>query len=123
MTVAELAASVNPSPASYLKAARVVAAGEIAELRPLRVAVLSTFTAQFLAPYLQVEGALRGFAITPWFAPWGQLEEQALDDRSELYAQPCDAVVVLARIEELDPVMTDRALTIRELPSSRRSLK
>ena len=82
MTVTELAASLNPSPASYLKAARAIAAGEIAGLRPLRVGVLSTFTAQFLGPYMQVEGALRGFALEPWFAPWGQLEEQALDEHS-----------------------------------------
>ena len=114
MTVAELAASVNPSPASYLKAARSVASGEVAGLHPLRVSVLSTFTAQFLAPYLQVEGALRGFAIAPWFAPWGQIEEQALDDHSELHAQKCDAIVVLARFEELDPVMQDRSLAMSD---------
>ena len=114
MTLAELSASINPSPASYLKAARLVAAGEIADLHALRVAVLSTFTAQFLAPYLQVEGALRAFAIEPWFAPWGQLEEQALDDHSELHAQKWDAIVVLGRLEELDPVLAERSLAMSD---------
>ena len=114
MTVAELAASINPSPASYLKAARCVAAGDVPGLRPLRMGVLSTFTAQFLAPYLQVEGALRGLAVAPWFAPWGQLEEQALGEHSELHAQKCDAIVVLARLEELDPVMQERSLAMSD---------
>jgi FkbH-like protein len=112
MTISELAASLTPSPASYLKAARILAAGTIVGLRPLRVNVLSTFTAQFLGPYLQVEGALRGFLIDPWFAPWGQLEEQALDEHTELYTSQPHAIVVLARFEELDSMMPDRSLAM-----------
>jgi len=112
MTITELAASLTHSPASYLKAARILAAGTIVGLRPLRVNVLSTFTAQFLGPYLQVEGALRGFLIEPWFAPWGQLEEQALDEQSELYTSQPHVIVVLARFEDLDSMMPDRSLAM-----------
>jgi FkbH-like protein len=96
--MSDLFADLTPTPAAYLKAARRV--DEITGLRALRVAVLSTFTAEFLAPYLRVEGARRGLNITPWFAPWGQLEEQALDPTSALYAEQPDAIVVLARLED-----------------------
>lgn len=114
MTFAELTRELAPTPAGYLKAARAIEAGGVEGLRPLRVAVLSTFTAQFLAPYLVVEGARRGLAIAPWFAPWGQLEQQALDAASELYAQEPDAIVVLARLEELEPSFTGRFLRLSE---------
>jgi FkbH-like protein len=50
---------------------------------------------------LKVEGAKRGFDFVLWFAPWGQLEEQALDPASSLYAGSPEAIVVLARLEEL----------------------
>jgi FkbH-like protein len=94
MTAAELFADFDATPAAYLKAARAVDA--IPGLRPMRVAVLATFTAEFLGPYLRVEGARRGFAFTPWFAPWGQLEEQILDAAGALYAERPDVVVIFA---------------------------
>lgn len=101
-------AALAPSPAAYLKAARAIDAGEMDSLRPIRLAVLSTFTAQFLQPYLTVEGARRGLALTAWFAPWGQLEQQALDPASELFSQKPDAILVLARLEELAPDLAER---------------
>ncbi len=101
MTVAELTSDLAPTPAAYLRVARQIDAGEVAGLQKLRVAVLSTFTASFLGPYLKVEGAKRGFDFALWFAPWGQLEEQALDSASPLYAENPQAIVVLARLEEL----------------------
>src|SRR5688572_4359669 len=94
MTIPELFADFTPTPAAYLKAARALDA--VADLRRLRVAVLASFTAEFLAPYLRVEGARRGFAITPWFAPWGQLEEQALDAASALFAEKPGVIVIFA---------------------------
>ncbi len=106
MTFADL--QLAPTPAAYLKAARAIDASQVEGLRPLRIAVLATFTAEFLRPYLTVEGAARGFAFTTWFGPWGQLEEQALDDASELYAQQPDAVVILARMEDLAPAAVER---------------
>lgn len=100
-TLVEIIADLAPTPASYLQAARRLDAAGVENMRPVRVAVLSTFTAEFLAPFLRVEGARCGLALAPWFAPWGQIEEQALDAASALYAQSPDAIVVLARIEEL----------------------
>lgn len=109
--VAELLAHLEPTPAAYLKAARQL---DASGLRPIRAGVLSTFTAQFLAPFVQVEGARRGFALTPWFAPWGHLEEQALDPASELFAQQPDAIIVLARIEEMLPAVATSFLALSD---------
>jgi len=99
---------VSPTPASYLQAARRVHAGEIPGLRELRVAVLSTVSAQMLQPYLIVEGARRGFRVVPWFAPFAQLEEQVLDATSPLYAGNPEVVAVFARLEELAPALCER---------------
>ncbi|HEY3900169.1 MAG TPA: HAD-IIIC family phosphatase [Chthoniobacter sp.] len=101
--------AVSATPASYLKAARRVQAGDIPDLRELRVAVLSTVSAQLLQPYLIVEGARRGLRIHPWFAPFGQLEEQALDGSSGLYAGKPEVVLVLARLEELAPALCEQS--------------
>ena len=106
MTAAgSIAETLAPTPAAYLQAARRVQAGEIPCLRELRVAVLSTVSAQMLQPFLVVEGARRGLRLALWFAPFGQLEQQALDAGSLLYAGGPEAVVVFVRLEELAPML------------------
>ena len=99
-----------PTPAAYLKAARELAASENTGLRKVRMAVLSTFTVEMLAPYLAVEGARRGTEIECWFAPWGQLEQPVLEAGGALYAHQPEVVVILARIEELAPDLLRRVL-------------
>lgn len=95
--------NLAPTPAAYLQAARRVQAGEVAGLRALRVAVLSTVSAQLLQPFLIVQGARQGLQVTPWFAPFGQLEVPVLDAQGPLYGEKPDAIVILARLEELTP--------------------
>ncbi len=95
--------NLAPTPAAYLQAARRVQAGEVAGLHVLRVAVLSTVSAQMLQPFLIVQGARQGLQITPWFAPFGQLEVPVLDAQGPLYAEKPDAIVIFARLEELAP--------------------
>ncbi len=103
MTPHDLFSSLAPTPAAYLKAAREVAAMDGSGMKTVRAAILSTFTAQVLEPYLVVESARRSLKLSSWFAPWGQLEEQALDPSSELYAQKPSVVILLVRLEELVP--------------------
>ena len=91
------------NPADYREAARRITADPSRELKALRVAVLSTFTAASLEPYMVVEGARRGLRVEPWFAPYNQLEPQALDPTSALYATRPDVIVILARLEDLLP--------------------
>lgn len=110
MTVPDITAQLTSSPASYLQAARTLDSGQVRGLTPLRLAVLSTYSAQFLQPYLTVEGAVRGFALAPWFGAFGQIEQEALEASSGLYAQQPDAIVILARLEELAPALVERGL-------------
>ena len=100
--------NLPPTPASYLQTARRVQAGEVPALRELRVAILSTVAAQLLQPFLIVEGARRGLRIAPWFAPFGQLEVPVLETNGPLYVGKPEAIVVLARLEELAPELFER---------------
>jgi len=104
--------NLAPTPAAYLQASRRVQAGEVPNLRPLRVAVLSTVSAQLLQPFLIVEGARRGLQMTCWFAPFGQLEVTALAADGPLYAQNSEAIVVLARLEELAPEFSEQTVSL-----------
>jgi len=110
VTVSDVTSQLTPSPASYLQAARALDSGQVTGLIPLRLAVLSTYSAQCLEPYLTVEGAVRGFGVTLWFAGFGQIEQEALDASSGLYAQQPDVIVILARLEELAPALIERCV-------------
>ena len=97
--------SLDGTPAAYLKAAREVEHVS-AGLRPLRLAVLSTFTAEFIRPYLVVEGARRGLFIQPYFGPFNQLEQQALDSVSGLYGWEPELVLIAALAADVVPQLT-----------------
>jgi FkbH-like protein len=111
MLFAQLANALSGTPASYIKVAGRIDRGEIEGLHAVRVGVLASFTAQLLAPYLKVEGASRGMAVAPWFAPYGQLEQAALDENSALYAHRPDVVVLLTRLEDVATPLVERFLT------------
>lgn len=87
----------------YLKQARVVeqkwAAGGA---QPRKLAVLSSFSADFLKPYLVVESDPL-VPLRPWFAPFGQLEQMVLDPGSEFWASEPQVVWVATRLEDVEP--------------------
>ena len=104
-----------PSPDTALTRADYVRlAREIEAALPVdgqrTVAVLASFTADFLKPYLTVETARRQLPISFWLAPYGQIEQQALDSGSAVFAQKPDAVLILPRLEDLDPDLPSRFL-------------
>src|SRR5437016_1711915 len=71
----ELARDLKP--ADYRRLARAACgAGELPGTMPLRLAVLSSFTAEFLEPYLVVEGLRRGFIESVHFGAFGQFEQE-----------------------------------------------
>jgi FkbH-like protein len=94
---------LEATPAAYREAARGIRADPPPDLTPLRLAVLSTFTASPLEPYIVVEAARRGLGVEPWFGPYNQLEQLALDGDSALYACRPEVIVIAARLEDLVP--------------------
>jgi FkbH-like protein len=93
-------------PSEYHSAARSVRNDEIEGLEPIDIAFLATATMDLVEPYLVVEGARRGFKIIPRFLPFNQLELQAMNAGSELYATDTDVVVVAWHLDELSPDIT-----------------
>jgi FkbH-like protein len=101
------APGVELKPADYHRVARAIRAGTVeggtASLRPLRVAVLGSYTMQFAEPYLVVEAARRGRALALHFGAFGQFEQELLDPASALYAFEPDLLVLALRPEDVDP--------------------
>ncbi|HTR55133.1 MAG TPA: HAD-IIIC family phosphatase [Kofleriaceae bacterium] len=94
------------SPASYLKAARSLAT--TAETRkPITVAILASFTADVLSPYLVVEAARRGYALKAVVAPFGQIEQQLFDAASETYREKPQVIVIAIRLEDAARALCD----------------
>ena len=85
MTLAEILRGIKDTPASYLNAAKLIEKGAFEELRSINVAFLSTFTAEFVRPYLVAESAPRGILAKPQFGPFNQIEQQVFDPDSPLY--------------------------------------
>lgn len=87
-------------PAEYLRAARQIEADP--SVRPRTLGVLSTFTAELMRPYLVVESHELGNPLRPWFGPFGQLEQLALDPSSALWQQSPDVLWIALRLEDVD---------------------
>lgn len=81
-------------------------------LRPVKLAVLATFTADMLRPYMIVEAARRGMALSWWAGPYGQVEQQVVDPRSGLYAVQADAVLLLLRMADVAAQADGRFLSL-----------
>jgi len=90
-------------PAEYVRLARELAAAPRADALPQRVAILASHTFEFIRPFLVVEGAQLGLAITPYFAPFGQFEQALAAPLTPDHAAGPDALVLAMRPEDLDP--------------------
>lgn len=99
---------------AVLELARTLGADADASSEVLRVAVLSTFTAAPLAPYLIVEGAARDLRVIPAFAPFNQLELQAFNERSELFSGQPEVIVIAALLEDLSESLCYRFAALRQ---------
>ena len=91
-----------PKPAEYLQRARALEASSV-HGGVTRLAVLGSFTAEFLRPSLIVECDALGVRLDPWFGPFGAFEQQVLDPSSALWSAPREAIALLLRIEDVDP--------------------
>jgi FkbH-like protein len=70
-------------------------------LTALKVAVLCSFNADWLAPFLAEAFERRGIWCEPWIGPFGQIASEMLDSESELYRFGPDVVVVIPTAEDV----------------------
>lgn len=98
--------------ADCLRLAAELEANPPAHLRPVTLAVLATFTADLLRPWLVVECARRGMALKWRASPYGQVEQQIVDPASDLYAANPDAVIILLRLADVAAVADGRFLSL-----------
>ncbi len=66
-----------------------------------RIAVLSTFTAHPIIPYLGLALDEAGLAAEVWIGPYNQMVQQCLDEKSETASFEPTILIALARLEEL----------------------
>jgi len=104
----------------YLTQASQILRERNPELLWLKIAVLSTFTADFLKPCLVVEGSRLGLGLDVWLGPFGQIEQQALDITSDLFQSQPDIVLLQPRIEDLAPCLAYRFLSLDPTARSER---
>jgi FkbH-like protein len=87
------------SPADYVRQARALEASGRGQYR---LAILSSFTAKLLRPFLVVEGDDLGARPEPWFAPFGQFESILADEDSPLWSSEPEIVWIALRVEDID---------------------
>lgn len=73
------------------------------QLRPVKLALLASFNADMLRPWLVVEAARHGMALKWWAGPYGQVEQQIVDPGSGLYTETPDAIFLLLRLADVAP--------------------
>jgi FkbH-like protein len=97
----QVAVAGEMTPAEFERLARRLReqAGESAT----KLAVLASFSAQFMAPYLVVAGHRSGVPMEPWFGPFNQFEQLVLDSESDLWRNRPDVIWLTPRLEDLEP--------------------
>lgn len=75
--------------------------------KPLRVAVLRSYTVEPIEPVLTLQLVLEGYRPEFWFGGFNQYVQEMLDPGSPLYGFKPDVVLLLTRIEDVLPDFTD----------------
>lgn len=71
--------------------------------KPLRVALLRSYTAEPIEPLLRMRLLLDGFQPTVWMGGYNQYAQEVLDTESRLHQFRPDLVLMMIRIEEVMP--------------------
>jgi FkbH-like protein len=77
------------------------------EAKPLRVAVLRSYTLEPIEPVLKLRLLLEGYRPSIWFGGYNQYAQEILDPRSGLYEFGPDLVLMMVRLEEVIPDFID----------------
>ena len=91
----------------YLKHAKLVEKA-CAGGRPLRIAVLRSYTVEPIEPVLRLPLMLEGYAPAFWFGGYNQFVTEMLEPSGGLRAHRPDLILLLARIDELVPDFVER---------------
>ena len=75
--------------------------------KPLRIAVLRSYTVETIEPVLKLRLLLEGYRPEFFFGDYNQFVQEVLNPSSGLYPFRPDVVLILARIEELLPDFVD----------------
>ena len=78
----------------------------------IRVAILSTYTMESIAPLLSAYAAAAGQRISLYFGPFGQFETEILNTGSGLHQHQPRIVFVSWRIEDISPAIAARYLEL-----------
>lgn len=71
-------------------------------LQPMRIGVVHTYTSDLLDPWFDLAGALEGFDVATYHAPYGLALQEARDDSALVAHQP-DVTLLLLRREDIHP--------------------
>src|SRR5688572_17814576 len=75
--------------------------------KPLRVALLRSYTVEPIEPILKLRLLLDGFQPSIWVGGYNQYAQEILDERSALHQFRPDLVVMMFRLEEVMPDFVD----------------
>jgi FkbH-like protein len=101
----------RPTPAAYQALAREI--GELrAGLRPLKVALLSSFTIDPLVPFLRVEAARDGFDADVYVSPFNSVNQSLLDPDGACVRHRPDIVFITQLLSDICPPLSDDFLAL-----------
>jgi len=75
--------------------------------KPLRVAILRSYTVETIEPVLKLRLLLDGFRPSFWFGGYNQYVQEILNPESGLYRFRPDLVLMMIRLEEVMPDLID----------------
>jgi FkbH-like protein len=90
----------------YLRHLKPVAE-QVVDGKPLRVAIVRSYTVEPIEPVLKLRLLLDGYLPTVWFGGYDQYVQELLDQQSALYPFRPDVVLMMVRIEEVLPAFVD----------------
>jgi FkbH-like protein len=76
---------------------------DTSELKPLKIAILRSYTVEMIKPLLKLRLLLEGFKPEFFFGDYNQFFQEILDPTSRLYHFKPDVILIMVRIEELLP--------------------
>ena len=101
----------GPSTAAYADAARRLRRLQ-QDWRPVRVALLSSFTIDLLVPYVEVESARCGLAADVYVAPFDTVQQELLSPESGCLAHRPDVLFVSQLLADACPPLVDEFLDL-----------